>query len=170
MNRSYSKLRHIQEANILLESRRMLIKEEAYTVIPLTINIPYALDAKTNTWKIQPGKYVSVTAKNGVGTQGTSLENFKNFTGIDFVLQGEYFNFVTSTKDAAGNIVGNFILTEDKKGTIKYLEEHYGKSLAPGDKSLMISMAPAKTGSGQAFYTAGTNFIRYDVNKTPTKP
>jgi len=32
MNRSYSKIRHVQEANLILEQRRILLKEETTTV------------------------------------------------------------------------------------------------------------------------------------------
>lgn len=46
MNRSYSKIRHIQEANILLEQRRLLMKEQVTTV---TTTIAPAATTQTTT-------------------------------------------------------------------------------------------------------------------------
>jgi len=156
----------------LSEADTHRLTEQAYTVVPLVINVPYKLDPATKELNLfEPGSYVYVTAKKQTGTQYTNLDDFKNFGGIDFVFNGDFIKFATSQKDAAGNIVGKFLLTKENKGAIAYLTKNIGKTLSPGDKTLMITLNPIKGGQVQPYYTAGTVFNKYDINKAaPTTP
>lgn len=134
--------------------------QEAYTVFPLTISVPFKKDS-AGQMRFDENGSVKFFAKNEKGTQGTSLENYEAIVGLDFSRAGTFVNKLTSKKDAQGNILGAF-KTYGQKELAKYLQSMVGKTLPSGDKTLLVSLRNAETKRAEAFYASTTKFEMYD--------
>lgn len=107
MNRSYSKIRHIQESNLMLESRRLeeksrhLLMEAVQSVI-LTLNIP------TVQGQIDRTKNIPFS----IGPLGKNAAN--EYTGIltNMTINGQLANKLTNQK-----LTGEYVNGEIMPGT-----------------------------------------------------
>ena len=173
MNKSYSKLRHIQEVNQILE-KRMLNEKRQYLiegpqVIRMTIQIPVSKNEQTGKDEVQNNQKIFFTAFNDKGTNGTALtaggvQTIKVIT----LPNGVKLNTLSSTKDSAGNITGSIALTDQK--LIPYLQTLIGTSTNVANQQIPISYVGSE---GVISGFAGpVSFIARDIygNKTPTKP
>ena len=153
----------------LSESDRTRLTEEAYTVMPLTISLPYKKDPTSGEMVFDTSKWVNVFAANTKGTEGTALENYVDLRSLTF--GQEFVKVIGSKKDSAGNITARFsVNSPEQKNLLKYLKTMVGKTLSPGDKSLMVTLGLVKGGNGQ-LYGANSTFKMYDTGAaTATAP
>jgi len=108
MNKSYSKIRHIQEANLMLESRRLeeksrhLLMEAVQSVI-LTLNIP------TVQGQIDRTKNIPFS----IGPLGKNAAN--EYTGIltNMTINGQLANKLTNQKLTGEYVNGEIMLGND---------------------------------------------------------
>jgi hypothetical protein len=108
MNRSYSKIRHIQEANLMLESRRLvsnnrlfLMEQDANQAVYLTMNVP-----------TKNGNYID-TSKNITFTIGPLGKNAaKEYTGVmrGMTLNGQSTGAPSNTKLNGEYITGELLM------------------------------------------------------------
>jgi len=113
MNKSYSKIRHIQEANLILESRRMgekskhLLMEAVQSAI-LTLNVP------TTQGQIDRTKNISFS----IGPLGKNAAN--EYTGIltNMMINGGLANKLTNQKLNGEYINGEIMLGNDADSLI----------------------------------------------------
>jgi hypothetical protein len=153
----------------LSESDRTRLTEEAYTVIPLTISLPYKKDPTSGQMVFDTSKWVNIFAANEKGTDGTSLENYNDLRSLTF--GQEFVPLIGSKKDASGNITARFsVYGPEKKNLVKYLTGMVGKTLPGADKSVMVTLGFVK-GGNDSKYAAGSTFKMYDTGAaTPTAP
>jgi hypothetical protein len=135
MNRSYSKIRHIQESNLVLENRRLeekskhlLMEDSMRNLLPLTIYLPTKKDPKTGKvtmLSVGTAKYLVTATKSPDDPTG------KSFTTDDYAgIKGLFINGISATqvlskKDTTTkNISGTFTVTEP---IYKYLKDFVGK-------------------------------------------
>ena len=134
--------------------------QEAYTVIPMTISVPYKKDA-TGKMVLDTSKWVKIFAANEKGTEGTSLENYDYIASIDF--GGNFVKVVGPKKDASGNITGNIsIYGAEGKALASYLSKQVGKTLGPGDKSVTVTLRTKPSGF-KSLYASNSVFKMYDT-------
>ena len=173
MNKSYSKLRHIQEANQILE-KRMLSEKKQYLIegpqyIRFTFQIPTEKNDATGKFEVKVGKFMMFTAYNEKGTKATSLSvgGVNSITTITLP-NGTQTKVARQQKDAAGNITGSIAVTDQTFAD--YLQTLIGKSFPIENTSMPITyVGPEGPVTGNA---SPVNFVSYDIyqKQTPTKP
>ena len=172
MSRSYSKIRHIQEANLMLESRRMgekskhlLMEDSMRNLLPLTIYLPTKKDPKTGKvtmLSVGTAKYLVTATKSPDDTTGKSFTT-DDYTGINKI----FINSISATqvrskKDTStGNISGTFTVTEP---IYTYLKDFVGKG---AQNSQDVYGSVTLTSGGSEVKYATWSVTTYDA--TPTQ-
>ena len=149
MNRSYSKIRHIQEANLVLENRRMeekskhLLMEQPNVIQTMTVKVPVT-KGNDNVERFAANSNVEVSLTDGKG-EGT-MTRLGEFKSIQSVSLGE-------TQINTGRSLTNFrytFLASDRK-LQNYLFNNIGKKYESWDKEALVSLNK-NTGGLEVFY------------------
>jgi hypothetical protein len=160
------KIIRLTESDLTRIVRRVIKEQQVRTLVPLTISVPFRKDP-TGQMVFDPNYQVKIFAKNGEGTEQTSLENYTKIMGLQ--ITSEFFVNPVTKKDAAGNIVGSFSIGDQKK-LGSYLKNQVGKTTPFSDQSILITIGQVPSGS-TIVYGGGTKFVMYDTGvKTPTTP
>ena len=157
MNRSFSKIRHIQEANLMMESRILkeksinLLMEDATGNIPdVTIYLPYTLNPKDQS-KIykadQRAKFTISAIKAPDGSFNTA--SYKTpIKSISFDGIGPVANTTTSgsMNSTDGSIKGTFVLTKEMYNKLK---DYLDKGWQHGSQKMIVNVGEGKYASFQ---------------------
>jgi hypothetical protein len=150
MNKSFSKIRHIQEANLVLENRRLeekskhlLMEDPTGVYQTMTVKVPIT-KGKDNVERFATNSNVEVILTDAKELNGinTRLEEFKS---IGILLFGE-------TQINTGRALTNFrytFLASDRK-LQNYLFNNIGKKYEPWEEKVKVSLNK-KTGGSQVF-------------------
>lgn len=169
MNRSYSKIRHIQEANLVLENRRMEEKSKHFLMEDggitqsntptIYIYLPYTLDPKNQSKKYNPigrAKFTIIGQKTPGG--GFNTDEYKKITAMSFDDVAAVGIATKATDTSNGNISGSFGMTQEMYDKLKV---ELGKPMRDaGSQKMFISF------SGDNKYAS---FQIADYNATPTQ-
>jgi hypothetical protein len=155
MNRSYGKIRHIQEANLMLEGRRMQEKsrqylmEESRIFQTMTVKVPIIIDANKNK-KFAASSFVVVSLTDGKGEgTNTRLGAFKSIQNL--TLGG---NQISNGRALTG-FQYQFIASDQKLQN--YLFNNIGKNFTSENNQAIVTL---KTVSGEIqSFPCEVNFV-----------
>jgi hypothetical protein len=124
-------------------TKKQYLNEDAVTVAPGTISVPYNIDSKTGAQVLATNKYVKVTIINEKTPQnknGWLTEmGYDSLGQIQFQTPGLSFPLKGIQKDSNGNLTGMFAITPSQKDLINYLTSMNGKNL-PNTNSVFIEL------------------------------
>jgi len=162
MNRSYSKIRHIQESNLVLENRRLeekskhLLMEETGVIQTMTVKVPIT-KGKDNVERFAANQNVevSLTDDKGEGTN-TRLGEFKSIKSVRLgdnqILTGTaYTNF-------------RYVFFASDRKLQNYLFNNIGKKYEPWEKEAQVSLN--KNSGGSQVFDCEVTFVK---NLIPTQ-
>lgn len=163
MNRSYSKIRHMQQSNLMLEnrimeekSRQFLMEQSTGVYQTMTVKVPIT-KGKDNVERFAANSNVEVSLTDGKG-EGTNTR-LGEFKSIQLVRLGE-------TQINTGRSLTNFrytFLASDRK-LQNYLFNNIGKKYESWDNEVQVSLVK-NSGGSQVFYCEVT-FVK---NLIPTQ-
>ena len=162
MSKSYSKIRHMQQSNLMLENRimeeksRHFLMEQSDVTQTMTVKVPIT-KGKDNVERFATNSNVEVILADGKG-EGT-MTRLGEFKSIDLVKLGE-------TQINTGRVLTNFrytFLASDRK-LQNYLFNNIGKSFEPWDNVAMVSLV--KNIGGSQTFKCKVTFVK---NLIPTQ-
>jgi len=122
MNRSYSKIRHIQESNLMLESRKLKEKSRHLLMegsengqLPIIVNVPIKMDTNNKEY-FDSTSSVKVKIEDFMTNKVLNLDEFKSIASIKFgetqiltgrALGNNQYQFITSDKNLQNYLIGN---------------------------------------------------------------
>jgi len=109
-------------------------------------------------------QHATIFASNDKAAQQDdhALDPYTNILSLE--IKSIQVKVFASKKDSAGNITGRFSVNgPENKNLVTYLKTMLGKSLAPGDKSLLVVLSDAKDGGAVAVYGAHSTYKMYDT-------
>jgi len=136
MNKSFSKIRHIQEANLMLESRRMEEKSKQILMegsengqLPITVNVPIKMDTNNKEY-FDSSSWVKVKIEDFMSNTALNLDEFKSIASIKF---GE-------TQISTGTAIGNnqYRFYTSDKNLQNYLIRNMGKQYNLSEESGVV--------------------------------
>ena len=167
MNRSFSKIRHIQEANLMMENRileeksRHLLMEGVDDNTPdITISLPYVLNQKDQTKQYKTdnsrAKFIISAQKTPDGNFNTASYGPIKSISVDGVGPVPNTTMSAPMNTSDGSIKGSFVLTQD---LYNKLQEYLGKGWQHGSQKVIVNTGEGKYASFQV----------NDYNMTPTQ-
>jgi len=124
-------------------TKKQYLNEDAVTVVPGTISVPYNIDSKTGAQVLATNQYVKVTIINEKTPQnknGWLTEmGYDSLGQIQFQTPGLSFPLKDIKKDSNGNLTGMFAIVPSQKDLINYLTSMNGKNL-PNTNSVSIEL------------------------------
>jgi hypothetical protein len=156
-------------------AKRQYLNEDAVTVVPGTISVPYNIDPKTGAQVLATNQYVKVTIINEKTSQnknGWLTEmGYDSLGQIQFQTPGLAFPLKGIQKDSNGNLTGMFAIVPTQKDLINYLTSMNGKNL-PNTTSVFIELKGKGTVKSLPMGVT-TKFTTYNpstpTTTTPTK-
>jgi hypothetical protein len=125
----------LTESDLTRIVRRVIIEQQAYTIIPITIDIP-AQKNEEGVLKAIPNQRLTFQIINQKGTAGSMTDDLNTVSQVHWK---DGSAKAVSNKDNKGNIIGSFV--PDEAG-LKVLSRLVGKNDMTGTSGIKVTIQP----------------------------